>query len=454
MPFNGSNRIEALFAFVDQYVAGDPALRSGFDQVVGDLVTSVNALATYLEGLTATGIDQRYLGRVVDVPTQRSDTTALQAGDFYVSGHVDAGRVGLAYVYDGAEFVVASDFGSIGSWFKDTLSAAASASAARSALELGSAATQNSTAFAAASVATDVALAIKLLTDGIAKSLTSNDWNNAHLAGPGTTMVQANAAASNAPVAANASGIYIAYDANNGFLVAAAHGTETIYYRMRIASSWGTWHRAPKRDAVLSGLSVNTTLSDTPGADLLRIGSGVTDLPSGSVEGDLLVSSVYDASNASQWILSKTGAMFLRGRSGGATGAWRSINQRVLLATKVAAASAQIDFTEFNNSIYEDYEWDLVGIIPGTNATQLRMLFSTNGGAVYDNAAANYYQSGQYMEDATGPANDGASLAHICLSNNARTVGNAGGRLGVRGRVRMRNAGVASLYTEVDVVTT
>jgi hypothetical protein len=146
--------------------------------------------------------------------------------------------------------------------------------------------------------------------------------------------------------------------------------------------------------------------------------------------------------------------MFLRGRSGGVSGAWRSISQRVLLATKVAAASAQIDFTEFNNAIYEDYEWDLVGIIPGTNATSLRMLFSTNGGATYDNAAANYYQSSPYMEDTTGPANDGGSLAQVVLSNNARTVGNAGGRLGVRGKVWMRNAGVAGLYTEVDFDTT
>ena len=192
MPFNGSNRIEALFAFVDQYVAGDPAMRSGFDQVVGDLVASINELATYLESLSAAGTDQRYLGRVVVVPTQRVDTTALQAGDFYVAGHADAGRVGLAYVYNGSAFAVASDFSSIGSWFRDTLSTAASAAAARTSLELGSAATQNSSAFAAASVATDVALAIRLLADGIAKSMTSNDWNNAHLAGPGTTMVQAN----------------------------------------------------------------------------------------------------------------------------------------------------------------------------------------------------------------------------------------------------------------------
>lgn len=454
MPFNGSNRIEALFAFVDQYVAGDPAMRSGFDQVFGDVVTSVNAAIAYLEGLTATGTDQRYLGRVVAVPTERNDTTPLEAGDFYVAGHVDAGRVGLTYVYNGSAFVVASDFTSIGSFFKDTLSAAGTPAVARSALELGSAATQNATAFAAASVATDVALAIKLLTDGIAKSMSANDWNNAHLAGPGTTMVQANSAATNAPVAANMSGLYIAYDANNGFLVAAAHGAETIYYRMRSATSWGNWHRAPQRDTVISGLSINTTLSDTPGADLLRIGSGVTDLPSGSVEGDLLVTSVYDASNASQWILSKTGAMFLRGRSGGVSGAWRSISQRVLLATKVAAASAQIDFTEFNNAIYEDYEWDLVGIIPGTNATSLRMLFSSNGGAAYDNAAANYYQSSPYMEDITDPANDGGSLAQVVLSNNSRTVGNAGGRLGVRGKVWMRNAGVAGLYTEVDFDTT
>lgn len=242
MPFNdGTKRIAALYAFVDQFIAGDNAMRSSFDQVFGDLVNSVNELAEYLEASATAGTDQRYMGRLVAVPTTRLDSAPLEEGDFYVAAHADAGRVGLVYVYNGSTFVVSSDFTTIGSWFKDTLSAAASQAAGRTALGLGTAATQNTTAFAAASVETDVAMALKLLASGIAKSMTSNDWNNAHLAGPGTTMVQANAAATNAPVALNAAGLYVAYDANNGFLIAAAHGSATIYYRMRVADAWGAW---------------------------------------------------------------------------------------------------------------------------------------------------------------------------------------------------------------------
>ena len=51
---------------------------------------------------------------------------------------------------------------------------------------------------------------------------------------------------------------------------------------------------------------------------------------------------------------------------------------------------------------------------------------------------------------------DGAAIVIHAAADDMKTdpTGNAGGRLGVRGKVWMRNAGVAGLYTEVDFDTT
>lgn len=443
MPFNdGTKRIAALYAFVDQFIAGDSAMRSSFDQVFGDMVNSVNELAAYLEASAAAGADQRYMGRLVAVPTTRLDAAPLEEGDFYVAAHADAGRVGLVYVYNGSTFVVSSDFTTIGSWFRDTLSAAASQAAGRVALGLGTAATQNTTAFAAASVETDVALALKLMASGIAKSMTSNDWNNAHLAGPGTTMVQANAAATNAPVALNAAGLYVAYDANNGFLIAAAHGSATIYYRMRVGDAWGSWHRLPQRDTVISSLSINATLSDTPGADLIRIGPSVTDLPSGAAEGDVLLSSVYDANSARQLILTSGRKLLSRSRIAGVTGPWEDLApQEKLLAKKTASASASLIFTEVDHAKYRNYEFVLRDVLPGTDSRDLQLEVSNDGGATWSPAT--------YIQYLQGGAAGGAGLAIVdnviapVWTLTVHNVSNAVNAHGVNGNITIYGAGAA-----------
>ena len=244
MPFNDiTNRISALYAFVDQFAQGDTATRATFDQVIGDVVSSVNQLAAYLETLVGSGVDARVLGPKAATPTLRNDGSALQVGDFYLSTNAAAGRVGLFYRYDGAQFLVVSDFSSVGA-FGAGFAAAATPSAARGLLELGTAAQQNATAFAAASVASDVAVALKLAdSSGLAKPVTGNDWDNAHSTGPGTSFLQANSAATNGPVAANLSGFYVAYDANNGFLIAVAHSTGLAYTRSRFGGTWGAWRQ-------------------------------------------------------------------------------------------------------------------------------------------------------------------------------------------------------------------
>lgn len=122
-----------------------------------------------------------------------------------------------------------------------------------------------------------------------------------------------------------------------------------------------------------------------------------------------------------------------------------------LLADKTVTGApvASLNFTEFDNAIFNDYAWKLINVRPTTDAVTLRKRLSTNGGSSYDAGASDYRQSGTYMEDTTGPANDGGLLSGIAVSSVGRTVGNAAGRLGVRGWLYMQGAGDPASYTEV-----
>lgn len=331
MPFNDTTkRVEALWAFVDEFIAGDEAKRADFDQYLGDMIASINALAAYLETPTTLSTDQRFLGRTATVPTLRLNGDPIEVGDFYIATGA-SGRENIPYVWNGAAFEVMSDFATLGAFFKDTLAAAADAATARGALGLGTASVQNAGAFAPASVADEVALALKLASDGLAKTLT--DWDNAHTVGPGSCFVQGNAAAANAPSAVNLSGVYVAYDANNGFAWVSSHVQWIIYYRPRASGVWGPWIRQPARNMEINGYSINLALTDAfPGAELYRIGSGVTNLPSGAAQGDLLLNSITDANNGLQAILTRTGKIFMRDRTAGVNGGWRNVVGGVFMA--------------------------------------------------------------------------------------------------------------------------
>lgn len=452
MPFNGtSHLVEALWAFVDQYQPGDDALRSGFDQFFADLISAINAQATYTQGLIGAAADPRFLGRVATVPTTRDDTTALQAGDWYVSSAVPAGRVNVQYVYTGSSFAAMNDFASVGVT-GIALVAAASQSAARGALGLGTAATQNADAFAAASVGADIALALKLAADGLAKPMTDNNWNNAHLAGPGTAFVQGSAASLNSPVAANASGLYVAYDVNNGFIMAFSHTTGATYYRARVSTVWdATWTRLPLRTLIVAGVSLNTTLSEPAGIDMMRIGGTVTDLPTPAAEGDLLVNSVQDTNNAAQLLLARSGSILTRGRLAGVTSLWRRQQQSVVLATKSGTGLASLDFTEFENAVFDFYTVRLTRFRPATDAVQLYLRVSTDGGATYDAGASDYAFSGWEVGPGLSLDNTGsAGATHFRLSSPVKTIGNAAAEMGVTGDITIHEAANNASRTRIS----
>jgi hypothetical protein len=67
-----------------------------------------------------------------------------------------------------------------------------------------------------------------------------------------------------------------------------------------------------------------------------------------------------------------------------------------LLQTQVAANSAQLDFTAFDNTKYGSYQLRGSGVMPGTDAVGLRLLASTNGGSSFDGTTNYPYVSDTY----------------------------------------------------------
>ena len=61
----------------------------------------------------------------------------------------------------------------------------------------------------------------------------------------------------------------------------------------------------------------------------------------------------------------------------------------VLVEEHTASNSTELDFTTCITSSYDDYMLDIVSVVPVSNAVELQMQMSTNGGSSYD-TGANY----------------------------------------------------------------
>ncbi len=126
---------------------------------------------------------------------------------------------------------------------------------------------------------------------------------------------------------------------------------------------------------------------------------------------------------------------------------------RVLLASKTASASATLDFTEFNNAVFRYYEFELEDVKPATDAVDLVMRTSTNGGSSYDAGASdyNYVGIGAVISGAATVGSAGAATLIPLTFTGA--IGNAANEKGVSGTVKMFNAGTAT-HTRVMVDVT
>lgn len=116
--------------------------------------------------------------------------------------------------------------------------------------------------------------------------------------------------------------------------------------------------------------------------------------------------------------------------------------------TVTGAPAVSVDFTEFNNAVYNDYFIVLNGFLPTTDAVRLLLRSSTNAGSSYDAGASDYSATGYEIEVAGQLNNDTSTGTGINLTGNIKTVGNAAGELGVDGHIYIFNAGIATARTK------
>lgn len=109
-------------------------------------------------------------------------------------------------------------------------------------------------------------------------------------------------------------------------------------------------------------------------------------------------------SKGGKWCsLDSSGNENCTGTSGGSSGL-------VLVEEHTASNSASLNFTTCVSSTYDNYQLQLVNIIPVTNAANLLMRFSTDGGSTYD-SGSNYDWVITFSAVGTGPGRAEAASA-------------------------------------------
>jgi hypothetical protein len=94
----------------------------------------------------------------------------------------------------------------------------------------------------------------------------------------------------------------------------------------------------------------------------------------------------------------------------------------IFISSQDASASAVLNFTGFNASLYDGYYFHIANLIPATDGATLNVRTSSDGGSTYDSGVADY----AYQQNATVTSAD----AEIVMT---RGVGNAAGEDGVSG---------------------
>lgn len=323
MPFNNSTkRFDRVWAFIDQFIAGEHADRSDFDVAFEDVRTSVNAAIAYLEGLAP--IDQRYLGRKASAPTLRNDGAALQDGDLYIS--TAGASPNVVFVHNGSGWLRASDYPAPSAFFL-TLVALADAAAMRGALGLGTSATFASTAFATALQGA--------LADGAIPAATVTVLTDYH--GVDTTKTaqySATSAITNRPADEACIVTYFFRDDSTGYIKAVSASSGRTFIKRRSSSAWGSWVELPRTTDVVQRVTggyagTADALGDLAAGNYVHLlGAAATGFWSGASTNDHVITLTTGAGAAAQQIgFDKDGGLFYRGRSGATwnTDGWKEI---------------------------------------------------------------------------------------------------------------------------------
>lgn len=258
MPFNTTTkRFDRVWRFVDQFLANQNATRTAFDVTIDDVQAAVNAAIAYLEGrddaIAVSATDLRYIGAFSAAPATRIGGGALVLGDFYFDTDDDE-----FLTYDGAVFVSTTGLTATMRSFL-ALIETDDDMAIRTLFGLGTAATQNSTAFATAAQGTKADEAIRA-PSGIVNTVL--DWNTVHASGTGVYYGAAGAANG---LGANATvGFYWKATTTAGVLFVFDLTTGKIGKKIYTASAFGSWIGIVETglDSVVNGGITSTVVDD------------------------------------------------------------------------------------------------------------------------------------------------------------------------------------------------
>lgn len=129
--------------------------------------------------------------------------------------------------------------------------------------------------------------------------------------------------------------------------------------------------------------------------------------------------------------------------------AWQSFSSpasgKVLLEQHTASTSASLNFTTGITSTYDEYEVELIQIVPATNSVNILLRVSTNGGSSYD-SGSNYSWAG-FRSSAIGSASAGSSGTTSIGLDASGTQSNSSTTGGLNGSFRIFNPLGGSMYT-------
>lgn len=129
--------------------------------------------------------------------------------------------------------------------------------------------------------------------------------------------------------------------------------------------------------------------------------------------------------------------------STGSTGCTNTnTGQRPCLEAHTASSSSSLQFTTcINNTAYDEFEVEVVNLIPATNSSNIYFNASTNGGASYD-TGTNYTTAG-YRSISTGSGFGGAKCVNTCIEIDGQggtdAVSNAAANGGMNGTFKIFN---------------
>ena len=109
----------------------------------------------------------------------------------------------------------------------------------------------------------------------------------------------------------------------------------------------------------------------------------------------------------------------------------------ILLEEHTASSSATLDFTSWYNAAYDDYVIKFINLIPATNAVNLEMLMSTNGGSSYDTGSNYAYANWRWIFNSQAASGSTSDTKMLVDGSGPDTLSNTVANGGVCGSLEL-----------------